>query len=352
MKKMKNSNEEKDVDVIPESDEALRDALNELHEPSKDVPEVEKPEDSEKTREKNVPESAEAEEGEESQEEADPSEDQEEGTPEVLDEEIKIPKNMPKPLRDILEKIENKKAVKEQIDVFKTMEASMQRKSQATSKERKFAERVLETFNNNGFGGIKDKIKYISNYIGFDRLMEKDPEKGISSLMRAYKINPSEFAEKLLETDNSSESDKQHNLQLQAIKNEILNLKNSRVKEETLKIQEEIETFKNTKLDNGNLKHPYYADLEPEMIRLAKYDPTLSVSDLYDKAAKLNDDIYKKILEDEKNEAVKKNEEKRKAKLKKSKSISKQNIKSRPSDTLPNSDEGRLKKALYGLYDK
>jgi hypothetical protein len=82
--------------------------------------------------------------------------------------------------------------------------------------------------------------------------------------------------------------------------------------------QRQIDHFAAEKDEQGNLKHPYFAELEPEIMRLARLDVAerkpIDLADLYDKAAYANRETRAKLLSAQSDEQKRKAAVERKAK--------------------------------------
>lgn len=66
-------------------------------------------------------------------------------------------------------------------------------------------------------------------------------------------------------------------------------------------IQQQLDTFANEKDGDGNLKNPFFAEVEKDMSVLAQLDAaqgkTPNISDLYRRATRANDEVYQRLLD-------------------------------------------------------
>lgn len=338
---------------LQDTDKAMREALEEIidspSEENQDVIETDEVESTDENRETSDEESSDDVEEEESPEEAKPEEDEtnENGTQKEPDEDIDLPQNMPKDLRDVLEKINSKEALQSHVDIFKKMEASMQRKSQVLSADRKFAGEIRDVFDEFGQGNIKDKVAVVKNYLNLEKQLEKNPENTLKLIMKAIRVDPNEFAEKILDSQDysMSEGDKKLQQKIELLEDRLSQYETKIKRDDVRQINESIDRFKNQKDDKGNLKHPFFDELVPEMHSLAKANPDLPLDKLYEGAIVLNDGVAAKVenLKKIKQSAV------NKSKIAKIKKISKQNVRSRPSNTKPKDFDAQLRQALDSI---
>lgn len=338
------------TETIEESRETMRQVIEaefNKSEPTEksDVPEdkVEKTEspDSEIVENKQL-EDKEVE-AKEEKETAKPEEDKTENPNEEPEEEIKLPENLPPYVKDVLQEVKDKKIVDSVVKAHKNMLASMQRKSHELSGHKKLAEGLNDVFSKYGKAQVKNKIESIEGLLKFEKVAEKNPKKALRSLMNALKVNPEEFLNDIVYNgDKLKEEDTQSDIK--ALREELNSYKRNRVNED---VKREVEDFKKAKDSEGNLKYPYFEDLKIEMANQMKVYPDLSLEKLYEKAFRLNDDLYLKSKNDEK--AKIEEQTKKKLKLEKAKKISKQNISSRPSNTTPKDWRAKLRLDLEPL---
>lgn len=142
--------------------------------------------------------------------------------------------------------------------------------------------------------------------------LQRDPLETLTRLAESYGITD-KLTERLagLDTDENART-------LRKKEQEIAD-REARLQAETQKARREaleatINQFREAKDESGNLKHPYFADVESEMATLIAANPRLSLDDAYDRAVKIvkHDEILAKERERAKAEA----EAARRAKIK------------------------------------
>jgi len=226
-----------------------------------------------------------------------------------------------------------------QIEVLKKMRASIDRKHTEFGQEKKIAETTRELFKQYGLDETKgfDQIK---NLVEFEKNLKSNPKETIKNLQKLFKVEE-ESGSQEQEIDIDSLTDNERILynkieraekEAKLAKQESENFRKLGEKEQQDLILKEINSFKSAVSDDGFLKNPYFDDLLPEMERLSAIYPNDNVEKLYNKALKLNDEIFNKVSEDERkrNGFLTKRQEEA---LLKAKSINSQSLKHKSSSS-------------------
>lgn len=226
-----------------------------------------------------------------------------------------------------------------QIKVFKKMRAGIDRKHTELGEAKKLAETTKELFKQYGLDERKG-LDQVKNLIEFERKLKENPKAVIKSLQDMFKITQDEpsGSQEEIDLDSLTENErilynkiKKAEEEAKQAKQEAENFKKLSEKEQQDLILREINSFKSAVNDDGSLKNPYFEDLLPEMERLSAIYPNDNVEKLYNKAIKLNDDVYNKLVEEQRKKdnilLTKKQEEA----LMKAKSINSQSLKHKSS---------------------
>lgn len=304
--------------------------LEEKKSPDSTIVEDKQPE--EEVEEKEEKETAKPEEEEKSEDE--------EKEPE---EEIKFPTHVPPYVQDVLKTIKDKEIRESMLNLHSRMNSHMQDKSRELSEQKRLAENIHGAFERHGKASVKDKVAHLESYLKFEKVADENPKIAIRKMMEALRVNPEELLNELV-YDGDKVRESSLEFENSNLKQQISSYEQNRMKEE---VERQTEDFKNEKDDTGNLKHPHFEKLKVEMAKLMKIEPDLSLEKLYNKACRLDDDLYNESLEKEKSKVAKKTEEK--LKVKKAKDISSQNITSKPYDTTPKGWNEKLKADLDAL---
>lgn len=268
----------------------------------------------------------------ESKEEATESDAEGQSPSDDLDEELK---NLDPELREILLKADADTR-RAQSNAFKKMRANFDKKYTELGQEKKLAETGKQLFQKYGIDP-NSGFSRVEKLINFETELEKDPRKVIKLLQAKFnlqdeKSGSDELDESLLTDEEKLLYKNQKNIEkkLESLEQENRGLRESKEREEINRIQEEIISFRDAKNDDGSLKNPYLEELLEDMSKLHSLYPKEGTEKLYNRALRLNDDVYNKSLEDAKlRERSRLNSEKDAA-IKKAKSINSQSIKSSP----------------------
>jgi len=272
---------------------------------------------------------------EEAQEEAVESDDVSEGEEESPDSEdvvFSFPENMPKELRDKLSEYDED-IQKANVDIFKKMQGSFTKKNQEFAEQKKFADNVAKEFENSGLNvnTTEGQQKIIGNYIAFEKLIAQNPKAAVKQLMEYARIKPEDIG---IEAPTASSDDEyltdeelNNRKQLETFQRRIDQLENeasSKKNQEQLNV---VESFMNAKNEAGELLYPHFLAVKDEMGRMADYDKSLSINDLYKRAIRMDDDLYNKTLEAERAKYLRDTEAKRKVDVEKAKKMNGQSLK-------------------------
>jgi hypothetical protein len=127
----------------------------------------------------------------------------------------------------------------------------------------------------------------------------------VANIIRAYNVNPAEIAA-LLTNPQHQQAPAQPQVppELMTRLQTLENAERERIQRGQLEkvdtVQRQIDTFANAKGDDGSLTHPFFAELEQDMMALARLDmaagKTPDLPDLYDRAVYANRETRTKLL--------------------------------------------------------
>lgn len=280
-----------------------------------------------------VSEQLEAQEAQESEQVAESQESTSEDT------EFSIPNNVPKELQEAIESLSDLNVKKASLDIFKKMQGSFTKKNQEFSEQKKFADSIEEAFKTTGIEVVGDARKQlITNYLSFDKLIQQNPKEAVKRLMGYTKLSPQDFIEQASPTDDSdsefyTETERKLFNTVETLNKKLAALEQqSKASVDQQRVQS-VQEFKEAKDEQGNLLHPHFDIVKSEMMDLADSFPNMTISQLYAKAVRLNDDVYKQTLEAEKAKLLKEQEDKRKAEIEKAKKLNRQSYGVKPQNT-------------------
>lgn len=266
-------------------------------------------------------------------------------------------KNLDPELREALSKADaaTKKA---QINAFNKMRANFDRKQTEFGQKKKFAETVEQTFTKYGLD-VNNGLKEVENLIQFQRELKRNPKAAIEDLKTIFNVkdeiragSPEEsIDEEAFDSNNATDIERllykqiqEANKKSQALEQELKKVSKKTELEEEQKYLNEILQVKNAKNQDGQPKNIYFDELLPEIEKLSYIYPNYSTQQLYDKALRLNDDIYNKSIQEVAEKERLKLAREREEALKKAKLTNSQSMKS--------SVDSRKNTSLEDIYDQ
>lgn len=228
-----------------------------------------------------------------------------------------------------------------QIKAFKKMRVSIDRKHTELGESKKLAETAKELFKQYGLDERKG-FDQIRNLVEFEKRLKDNPKATIKHLQEMFKVTEEVSGSQEEEIDIDSLTDNERILynkikkaedEAKLAKQEAESFKKLSEREQQELILKEINSFKSAINDDGSIKNPYFDDLLPEMERLSAIYPNDNVEKLYNKALKLNDEIYNKISEDKRRKENGLLTKRQEEALLKAKSINSQSLKHKSSSS-------------------
>ena len=214
------------------------------------------------------------------------------------------------------------KAKKLYLKRYKEMEGGFTKKTQTLAEERKIAERFRQTtepfkdyFKQNGIDEFEAFKKLAQTHIN---LMRGTPQERHNLLLRAaqdYGIN--------LNIGNSNQESHEEQ-QIDPITQQIFNkltaqeqmlarIEQEKNAQEYYSLQSKINTFKDTKDANGELKYPHFETIKTEMGRLLEAGLAENLEDAYENAIKLNNDLHQEYLNRQYNSRAREEDKRKKS---------------------------------------
>ena len=167
--------------------------------------------------------------------------------------------------------------------------------------------------------GISE-AEYISRLMTYDNALRQNPQAAIGQLAQHYGINLSNDsgADWVDETPPDPQF-QQLQQQLNTTNAELKSLKQGQINREHHQIMGQIEGFATETDSKGNLKHPHFEAVRERMGRLVNARETTDLEVAYEKAVRMDDDLYKQTLEAERKAVATQEESRRKAAVDKAK---------------------------------
>tara|TARA_R110002020_G_scaffold36406_3_gene109364 strand:+ start:343 stop:1434 length:1092 start_codon:yes stop_codon:yes gene_type:complete len=175
--------------------------------------------------------------------------------------------------------------------------------------------------------GISE-AEYVSRLMSYDNALRQDPQGTIAKLAQHYNVPVSSRDSGADYADEYTADSHTHELQQQLAQTQqqVSQLAQSQHQERYRQLEDQVGSFANEKSADGNLKRPHFEKLRERMSRLVNAGETQDLQMAYDMALRLDEDLFKETLANERKAVSKKEEEKRKAAVDKAK-------KTRPSQS-------------------
>lgn len=277
-------------------------------------------------------------------EEVEESADSEDGAGEGEEGEFSLPENMPKELQESLASLDID-VQKQSVEVFKKMQGSFTKKNQEFAEQKKLAESINTAFENSGLnvGGYENQQKVVGNYIAFEKLIASDPKAAVQRLMEHAKVKledlgittPTKSSDDEYLTDEELNNRKNN----ETLQQRIYQLEQNAANSKSQAQQTVVNGFRNKTNEAGELVNPHFDVVKADMMDLADVNPQLTIDQLYTKAVRNNDDLYKQDMEAEIERRLGVKESKRKAEVEKAKQLNGQSLKAgSPNTTVVDGD--------------
>jgi hypothetical protein len=203
----------------------------------------------------------------------------------------------------------------------KDLQAGFTRKTEELAQQRKRVEAFERTLSDlqAQYAPQADKVQFeqtvtqtLPMLVQYYTSLQRDPLETLTRLAESYGITD-KLTERLagLDMDDNARTLRKKEIE---IADRESRLQAETQKARTASIEATISSFRDAKDESGNLKHPYFSDVESEMATLVAANPRLTLDEAYDRAVKVvkYDDLVAKAKEQAKAEA----EAARRAKIK------------------------------------
>ena len=167
--------------------------------------------------------------------------------------------------------------------------------------------------------GISE-AEYISRLMSYDNALRQNPQAAIGQLAQHYGINLSNDsgADWVDETPPDPQF-QQLQQQLNTTNAELKSLKQGQINREHHQLVGQVEGFATETDSKGNLKHPHFEAVRERMGRLVNAGETTDLQEAYEKAVRMDDNLFKQTLQAERKAVATQEEGRRKAAVDKAK---------------------------------
>jgi hypothetical protein len=222
----------------------------------------------------------------------------------------------------------------------KEMTADYTRKTQEVAEQRKSFEsldKVIAPMRQQIAASGVGEAEYISRLLNADMALRNNPKMAIKQLAQGYGIDLSSI-EETVDWNDSDPQITQLKQQNQAILAELNQFKRQNLQSARQQTEAQINGFANTKDDKGNLKYPHFDKLRVKMGNLIDAGEAKGLEDAYAKAVRLDDELYKQSLDNQRKSAKAEEDARRKAAVEKAKKVRPRTATAPPSGSVKSTD--------------
>jgi hypothetical protein len=162
-----------------------------------------------------------------------------------------------------------------------------------------------------------NRHQYVTQLLEWNNRFRSDPAGAIRSVAKELGVDL-----KTLLSDPNTQSDpavQKLTEELSTIKKDLTAREEAARQAELKQNHDRVAAFAEAKGDNGQPLHPYFDDVAPDVVRLLKADPKLGLERAYEKAIRMNDDVWTKVQADKAKDKATEQDRKRQAAVDKAK---------------------------------
>ena len=222
----------------------------------------------------------------------------------------------------------------------KEMTADYTRKTQEVAQQRKSFEsldKVIAPMRQQIAASGVGEAEYISRLLNADMALRNNPKMALKQLAQGYGIDLSSI-EETVDWNDSDPQITQLQQQNQAILAELNQFKQQNLQSARQQTEAQINGFAGTKDDKGNLKYPHFDKLRVKMGNLIDAGEAKGLEDAYAKAVRLDDELYKQSLDNQRKSAKAEEDARRKAAVEKAKKVRPRTATAPPSGSVKATD--------------
>jgi len=168
--------------------------------------------------------------------------------------------------------------------------------------------------------GISE-AEYVSRLMSYDNALRQNPKAALHHLAQHYGVNMSsgDSGVDRIEETSSDPQIQQLQQQLTQTQAHVQSMQQSQANAQQQQLVDQVESFATLKDAKGSLKHPHFEKVRERMGRLVNAGETTDLAQAYKMALRLDDDLYKETISNERKDVAKREEDRRKAAVEKAK---------------------------------
>ena len=232
----------------------------------------------------------------------------------------------------------------------KEMTADYTRKTQEVAEQRKSFEsldKVIAPMRQQISASGISEAEYIARLLNADTALRNNPKMALKQLAQAYGIDLANYENEAGEWNDPDPQISQLQQQNQAILAELNQFKQQNLLTARQQTETQINSFAEAKDEKGNLKHPHFEKVRARMGNLIDAKEAQGLEDAYAKAIRLDDDLYKSSLEQQRKTVKAEEDARRKTAMEKAKKVRPRSASTPPNGAVKHSDlDTLLKEAI------
>ena len=235
---------------------------------------------------------------------------------------LKAPKNWSEDVRSKFTELP-REAQEYMLKRDKEMTADYTRKTQEVAEQRKNFEsldKVIAPMRQQIAASGVSETEYIARLLNADMALRNNPKMALKQLAQGYGIDLSSYDSDTAEFETESQIS-QLQQQNQAILAELNQFKQQNLQSARQQTENQINTFSLAKDDKGNLKYPHFEQVRVKMGNLIDAGEAKGLEDAYNKAIRLDDELYNQSLDAQRKRAQAEEDARRKAAVEKAKKV-------------------------------
>jgi len=168
--------------------------------------------------------------------------------------------------------------------------------------------------------GISE-AEYVSRLMSYDNALRQNPQAALQHLAQHYgvKLPSGDSGVDWSEEPSTDPQIQQLQQQLNQTQAHVQSMQQSQLNAQQQQLVDQVESFATVKDAKGGLKHPHFEKLRERMGRLVNAGETTDLEAAYNMALRLDDDLYKETIANERKSVSKQEEARRKAAVEKAK---------------------------------
>jgi hypothetical protein len=161
-----------------------------------------------------------------------------------------------------------------------------------------------------------EPVQFFKSLLGWQQYLNQNPRDGLLRLAQAYGVEPQALLEQQTQVDPNFAKLQQ---ELAQVKNQFTGFVSEAQQREHQANLSKVTMFADEKGPDGKPSHPYFDEVSGDILNLMKAQPGIALETAYQKALRMNDEIWEKVQADKAANASKQADAERMAAVEKAK---------------------------------